>query len=101
MKEDNMTISIKKASLWRRFSAWLFDIILTITIAVGFASATSAIVKYDSYVEKMDALKQQYAEEYGIDLDIPKKNTTHCPLKRWKFMIKPTRLFVRIPKRKN
>lgn len=65
-----MTISIQKASLWKRISAWIFDLILTITIAVGAASATSAIVKYDSYVDKMDALKQQYADEYDINLDI-------------------------------
>lgn len=65
-----MTISIQKASLWKRISAWIFDLILTITIAVGAASATSAIVKYDSYVDKMDALKQHYADEYDINLDI-------------------------------
>ncbi len=65
-----MTISIKKASLWKRFSAWLFDIILTITIAVGAAFVVSKVVHYDSYTEKMQAKYDQYEQKYGIDIDI-------------------------------
>ena len=65
-----MTITIQKASLWKRVSAWIFDMILTITIAVGAAFVTSAAVNYDSYNDKMSAKYAEYEERYGIEVGI-------------------------------
>lgn len=74
-----MTVSIQKASLWKRISAWIFDMILTITIAVGVALVTSSIVKYDDYSAKMDAKYEQYEKEYGIDLEITEEEYEQLP----------------------
>lgn len=68
-----MTINIQKASLWKRISAWAFDIILTITIALGFAVATSSIVDYDHYndafIAKQEYYEKFYEEKYNIDIN--------------------------------
>ena len=69
-----MTITMQKASLWKRVSAWVFDLILSITIAIGVAFVVSSIVKYDDYNAKMQAKYEQYENEYGIDIDISEED---------------------------
>ena len=74
-----MTISIQKASLWKRISAWIFDMILTITIAIGAAFVISKIVHYDDYNAKMEAKYEQYEKDYGIDIDISEEEYEKLP----------------------
>ena len=73
-KEFSMSVSLQKANFWKRISAYLFDLILTVTLAVGFCSVVSSIVGYDKHSEKLDFYYAQYAEEYGIDLDISQED---------------------------
>lgn len=74
-----MLITIQKASLWKRISAWIFDIILTLTIAVGVAFVTSSVVKYDDYNAKMQSKYEQYEEKYGIEVDISQEDYEKLP----------------------
>lgn len=60
---------LQKASIWKRISAWLFDIIIIAIVAVGLAWLLTAVFSYDSYVERFNTAKDSYAAEYGIDLD--------------------------------
>lgn len=75
---SRMTLSIQKASFWKRISAWLFDFILTAILAVGVATLLSAALGYEKYSAQLDAcytqyqeqLLPQYEEEYKIKLNI-------------------------------
>lgn len=61
-----MIYDLQKPTVWKRFSAYLFDIILIITLAAGFAAIVSGIVSFDKKVDNLQALETKYYEEYGI-----------------------------------
>ena len=61
---------LQKASLWKRMSAYLFDIIILAVVSIGAVSALSAAFGYDGYSEKMTQYYEQYEEQYGVDFDI-------------------------------
>ncbi len=61
-----MIYDLQKPTIWKRFSAYLFDIILIITLAAGFAAVVSAVVDFDAKVDKLQSLENKYYEEYGI-----------------------------------
>ncbi len=65
-----MSVSLQKANFWKRISAWLFDVLLTVMLAVGIAAAFSAVSNYDSYNDRLQACYTRYEQEHGIDLDI-------------------------------
>ena len=65
-----MKVTIQKASLWKRFSALLFDVILTVVLATGFSAVSSAIFGYDKLLDKSNTIMAQYEEEYGVDFQI-------------------------------
>ncbi len=60
--------SLQKASILRRFSAYLLDIILLLILVTGVASILSLAFNYDSYSNRLDELSLQYQQEYGIDI---------------------------------
>jgi uncharacterized RDD family membrane protein YckC len=62
--------SLQKANVWRRFSAYLFDIIILFIIIVGVASLLSVVLKYDTYNNRLNELEEQYLNEYDVDLSI-------------------------------
>ena len=66
-----MIYDLQKASLLKRFSAFLLDLILVATLAVGFALLVAVIVDFDSYTEKM-----KQAEQACIDAGIDTKTIT-------------------------
>ena len=49
-----MSVTLQKAGLWKRISAFLFDIILTFTLALGLSVAVSAIMHYGDYQQQLD-----------------------------------------------
>ena len=61
---------IQRASISKRISAFLLDIIVFSIAAVGFILLITSITGYDAQVEKYEAHYIRYAEEYGIDRDI-------------------------------
>ena len=65
-----MAISIQKANFWKRISAYLLDFILTAILTVGFGAILSAVVNYDSHLDKYTAIQQSYIEKYGLDVEI-------------------------------
>ncbi|MBP3422908.1 MAG: RDD family protein [Clostridia bacterium] len=74
-----MSITLQKASIWKRIPAYIFDMILTVIIALGVATATSSVVKYDEHNARMDAKYEQYEEKYNIDLDITQEAFDQLP----------------------
>lgn len=65
-----MICDLQKASILKRASAYILDLILLLIVITGAAFALSAILDYDSYAETLNRIYAEYEEEYGIDLDI-------------------------------
>lgn len=60
----------QRASILKRASAFLLDIILISVLATGFIWLISLIVNYDSQSDKLNEKYQAYYEEYGINPDL-------------------------------
>lgn len=65
-----MIYDLQKASMWKRISAFLFDVILLAIVAVGLSFLLSTIFGYNNQTEKLDEYYKKYEAEYGISFDI-------------------------------
>ncbi|MBR0443075.1 MAG: RDD family protein [Clostridia bacterium] len=65
-----MMHDLQKASMWKRISAFLFDIILLATVAVGLAFVLSSVLGYERQVDQLEQCYSVYETEYAIDFDI-------------------------------
>ena len=65
-----MSVGLQKANFWKRFSAFLFDIIFVVTLAVGLAAVLSLAFGYTNYSAKLQEYYTEYELKYAIDLDI-------------------------------
>lgn len=63
-------MELQKASMWKRMSAWLFDNILLVILAVLFGFALSALLGYDTHSAALEATYDKYETQYGIEFDI-------------------------------
>lgn len=61
---------IQKPSLWKRLSAYLFDIILLVIVAVGCAFLLTTLLGYDATLAEREALRADYETRYGVTFDI-------------------------------
>ncbi len=60
-------VDLQKASLWKRISAALFDMILLGIAAVLFAWMLSALCGYDGWQRSLEDAYARYGEAYGVD----------------------------------
>ncbi len=65
-----MKFDIQKASMSKRISAFLFDIILLGSLVVGVGFLLSSALRYDSYVQALNAAYDRYEETYGVELEL-------------------------------
>lgn len=65
-----MILDIQKASILKRVSAFLLDLILLLILVTGFAFGLSAVTGYDAYNEKMKAVQEKYEQEFGVSFDL-------------------------------
>ncbi len=65
-----MIYDLQKASMWKRASAFLFDFIIWVTVAVGVAALLSAILGYDTHLNNMQTGYEKYEKQYGVELRI-------------------------------
>ena len=65
-----MRFDIQKADLFKRISAWLFDVIVAFILGVGIAFILSAALNYDSHVETMERVRNEIVAKYEIDPDL-------------------------------
>ena len=65
-----MGIELQKASMWKRISAWLLDIILLSIVAVGAGLLLSWMLGYNNCNEALDAGYAKYETQYGVTFDI-------------------------------
>ncbi len=73
-----MTFSIQKANFWKRFSAWLIDIVLVLLLSVALSIPMLEILQFDSYSEQLGAIQASYRTEietqYSVKLDISEED---------------------------
>ncbi len=65
-----MIYDLQKASIFKRISAYLFDGVLTVTLAVFLACVISIITGYDGYNNELTELYTKYEDEYGIKFNV-------------------------------
>ena len=65
-----MAVSLQKADVWKRISAYFFDIMLALVVAVASTLFFLAISKYDAHYEKIEQIRARYEQEYDINLNI-------------------------------
>ena len=62
----DMIYDLQKASMWKRISAFLCDLIVFCIVAVGVAFLLSTILGIDAQQNKMVAICDQYAKDYNL-----------------------------------
>lgn len=62
-----MIYDLQKASFFRRLSAGLFDGIILVILAVGFAFIISVVTGYDKYSKEYDSRLESYQQKYNVD----------------------------------
>lgn len=64
-----MIYDLQKASLLKRGSALLLDLILLAVLATGFGLLLSSILDFDHYTESLQVCYEKYEKEYDIDFE--------------------------------
>lgn len=65
-----MTPDIQKASLTKRMAAALLDLILLAILVTGLATLLANMFGYDKQVTQINASREQYETQYGVDFQI-------------------------------
>ena len=72
-----MKPSVQKANLWKRISAWMFDAVMIIVVAMALAIPMNSIFKYDEHYAKFASIQTTYIQQaevkYGIVYDLPQE----------------------------
>ncbi len=68
-----MAFTLQKATLWKRFSAFLFDFILTAILSLGIMLILSTVLRYDVHNAELQnyytEIQTKIEQESGLDLD--------------------------------
>lgn len=65
-----MISDLQKASIWKRVSAAMFDVILLGVLAVGLAYLLAVVTGYDGYNETMNSAFADYEQRYGVTFEM-------------------------------
>lgn len=68
--ETSMIYDLQKASVWKRFAAWLLDNILVSILVVGIAFLLSSVLGYDHYSDRVSEIYDQYEAKYGVSFTV-------------------------------
>lgn len=63
-------LDLQKANMGKRISAWLFDGILLVILAVCFALLLSSLLGYDSYSTRLNEIYAKYETDNNISFNI-------------------------------
>lgn len=69
-----MSVRLQKADLWKRISAYLFDILLIFIVGVATTLLFMSVFNYDSHISNLAEKQAAYEIEYGIDLNISEED---------------------------
>lgn len=65
-----MALDLQKASIWKRVSAYLFDMIVLGIVVVGIAFILSSVLNYDTYSQAVNDAYEKYEAEYGVTFEM-------------------------------
>ena len=65
-----MRFELQKADIWKRISAFMFDSVMIVMVAVGLAAIFSLFLNYGEHYRVLEDTEKEYSEKYGIDLEI-------------------------------
>ena len=65
-----MFFDLQKASMLKRISAWILDLIVFSVIATGFCWLISVVINYDVQYQKLEKYYGSYEKEFGLSLSI-------------------------------
>lgn len=65
-----MIYDLQRASMWKRFSAWLLDAIMLCIAATLMAFLLSIALDYDGYSQTLDERYAYYEAEYGVSRNL-------------------------------
>ena len=63
---------LQKASMLKRVSAYILDLILILILIVGIAWGLASALDFDGYQTRLDEIKNEYLTEYGVNPDLNK-----------------------------
>ncbi|MBR4767625.1 MAG: RDD family protein [Lachnospiraceae bacterium] len=63
-------LELQKGSIWKRISAYLFDVIVISIVAMLFATLLSWVLRYDKTLDEYNAVRGEVEAEYGVSFDI-------------------------------
>ena len=69
LEARNMVYDLQKASMLKRVSAWLLDIILLLVVAVGAMALVSMVVDVDGQLDRLNAIYARYEQDFNIDFE--------------------------------
>ena len=61
---------LQKASMWKRVSAALCDLMALGVVAIGALLLLSALLGYDGYAERLEQISESYEAQYDVDFDL-------------------------------
>lgn len=65
-----MIYDLQKASLLKRVSAWILDMILLLVLVTGFAAVLSAALHFDGYTQAVAERQAHYESQYGVKFEL-------------------------------
>ena len=65
-----MYFDLQKASMYKRISAFLFDIIMLGILVAGIGFVLSDTLDFDCYLSSMESYYDEYEKEYGVKFEI-------------------------------
>lgn len=65
-----MKYDLQKASLLKRASAWILDMILLLILVTGCATVMSSLLHFDSYTEAVEHYQKKYETQYGVKFEV-------------------------------
>lgn len=74
-----MALDLQKASIWKRASAYLFDLIVLGIVVVGIAFLLSGVLGYDRYSRTLDEAYDTYETRYGITFELTQEEFNAMP----------------------
>ncbi len=79
-----MMFDLQKANMSKRISAFIFDFIITVTLAVGFGTLISFISRYDSHFEACRSIISDYENKFNISYYIDENEYLTLPVEEQK-----------------
>ena len=70
---------LQKPNMWKRISAALLDFVLIFVVIEGLILLLTAVLGYNSYVDRRNEIEAKYIADYGIVRDMTEAELNAMP----------------------